>query len=57
MAIYEYLCSWCGQKFEHTQSIKSEPLLKCVYCQGPATRVIHVPALDFRGTGWSTPGR
>ena len=32
MPTYDYLCSNCGHKFEHFQSITARPLRKCPKC-------------------------
>ncbi|MEW5806499.1 MAG: FmdB family zinc ribbon protein [Acidobacteriota bacterium] len=52
MPIYEYECRKCGKRFEKIQSFSDKPINKCNDCGGPAHRVISVPAIQFKGTGW-----
>jgi len=56
MAQYTYLCSSCAHSFSIQQSIKDEPIRLCPMCGWSIERVIFASALDFRGSGWSTPG-
>lgn len=63
MPFYEYKCSTCGETFEVMQSISSEPLERCTgeTCarqdgkrrgRGKIARVLHAPAIHFKGTGF-----
>ncbi len=52
MPIYEYKCSKCGKTFEMLQSISSEPISKCIYCQGRTKKVISMSSFHFKGKGW-----
>ncbi len=53
MPTYEYRCEKCKKKFEKFQSMKDEPLKKCILCGGKAERLIGAGAgLIFKGTGF-----
>jgi putative FmdB family regulatory protein len=52
MPIYEYECLECGERFELRQSVKDEPVKKCVKCGGGARRVIHPVGIIFKGSGF-----
>jgi putative FmdB family regulatory protein len=55
MPTYEYQCQKCGHTFEQFQSIKAEPLQKCVQkgCRGKVRRLIGAGAgLLFKGSGF-----
>jgi putative FmdB family regulatory protein len=52
LPIYEYRCSKCGKTFEMLQSISSEPISKCIYCQGRAKKVISMSSFQLKGKGW-----
>ena len=52
MPLYEYECGKCGKRFEVIQKFSDEPLKKCKFCKGPATRLVSSPAFHFKGTGW-----
>jgi putative FmdB family regulatory protein len=51
MPIYEYKCE-NGHVFDVMQSIAEEPLTMCVECGAPAVRVLHSPAVHFKGSGF-----
>ncbi len=51
MPIYEYRCEK-GHSFEVMQRISDEPLETCERCTAPATRVLHAPAVHFKGSGF-----
>src|SRR5271167_4150195 len=51
MPTYEYRCTK-GHTFEVTQSINDEPLTKCEVCGRPVARVLHSPAVHFKGSGF-----
>jgi putative FmdB family regulatory protein len=59
---YEYKCSTCGKTFEVMQSMSDEPLTHCTgqTCvrddgkrrgRGRISRVLHAPAIHFKGSG------
>ena len=52
MPLYEYQCDQCGDLFEVRQKFSDEPLSTHEKCGGPAHRLISVPALQFKGTGF-----
>lgn len=52
MPNYEYQCDKCGDRFEVRQKFADEPLATHEKCGGPVHRLISVPALQFKGTGW-----
>lgn len=55
MPTYEYQCHKCGHTFEEFQSIKAEPLQKCIKkgCRGKVRRLIGAGAgLLFKGSGF-----
>jgi putative FmdB family regulatory protein len=51
MPIYEYRCT-NGHTFETVQSIKDPPLETCEVCGAPVQRVLHSPAVHFKGSGF-----
>jgi len=52
MPRYDYLCHQCGETFEVSQKFADEPLKIHEGCGGELERLISVPALQFKGTGW-----
>jgi putative FmdB family regulatory protein len=51
MPIYEYRCTK-GHHFDAQQSISDDPLTKCEVCGRPVVRVLHSPAVHFKGSGF-----
>jgi putative FmdB family regulatory protein len=51
MPIYDYLCT-AGHRFERLQRFADEPLEACEVCGKPAQRVLHAPAVHFKGKGF-----
>jgi putative FmdB family regulatory protein len=51
MPIYEYRCEK-GHTFEALQRMSEDPLTSCETCAAPATRVLHAPAVHFKGSGF-----
>ena len=49
--MYEYRCTK-GHTFEVSQSINDDPLTKCQVCGSPVQRVLHSPAVHFKGSGF-----
>jgi len=49
--IYEYKCE-NGHVFDVMQRMVEEPLTKCQECGAPAVRVLHSPAVHFKGSGF-----
>ena len=63
MPFYEYRCSTCGKTFEVLQSMSDDPLTACTgqTCvrddgkrrgRGKIARVLHAPAIHFKGSGF-----
>ncbi|HEX5927841.1 MAG TPA: FmdB family zinc ribbon protein [Solirubrobacterales bacterium] len=51
MPIYEYKCE-NGHVFDVIQKMTDEPLTECQECGAPAARVLHSPAIHFKGSGF-----
>ncbi len=51
MPIYEYRCD-NGHTFETLQRMADDPLTECEVCGAPAQRVLHAPAVHFKGSGF-----
>jgi putative FmdB family regulatory protein len=51
MPIYEYLCT-DGHRVELVQRFSDESLTACEVCGKPAQRVLHAPAVHFKGKGF-----
>ena len=51
MPIYEYKCE-NGHVFEVIQKMTDEALTECQECGAPAVRVLHSPAVHFKGSGF-----
>jgi putative FmdB family regulatory protein len=49
--IYEYKCD-NGHVFDVMQRMSDEPLTECQECGAPAVRVLHSPAVHFKGSGF-----
>jgi putative FmdB family regulatory protein len=49
--IYEYKCE-NGHVFDVMQRMADEPLTKCQECGAAAVRVLHSPAVHFKGSGF-----
>ena len=52
MPLYEYECFLCHQRFERIQKVNDEPIKTCPQCGGSVRRLLGVPALQFKGSGW-----
>ena len=51
MPTYEYRCTK-GHSFDVIQGINDAPLTKCEVCGSPVERVLHSPAVHFKGSGF-----
>jgi putative FmdB family regulatory protein len=51
MPIYEYLCT-AGHRVELVQRFADEALTVCEVCGKKARRVLHAPAVHFKGKGF-----
>jgi putative FmdB family regulatory protein len=49
--VYDYKCEK-GHRFEVFQSMSDKPLKKCEECGAKAERVLHAPAIHFKGSGF-----
>lgn len=52
MPIYDYHCDHCGHAFSAVQSFSDERLDVCANCGKRPRRLIAMPALVFKGSGW-----
>ena len=52
MPLYEYQCKKCKHKFEKIQKFSDPSIRKCPECGSPVEKVMHAPAVQFKGTGW-----
>ena len=52
MPLYEYKCHGCNKTFEVRQKFADEPLKVHEECGGEAERLISVPSLQFKGSGF-----
>jgi putative FmdB family regulatory protein len=52
MPLYEYQCENCGERFEAMQKFADAPLTLHEKCGGPVRRLLSVPALQFKGSGF-----
>jgi len=52
MPLYEYECYLCSERFERIQKVSATPISECPFCQGAVRRLLGVPALQFKGTGF-----
>lgn len=51
MPIYEYRCE-NGHLFEVMQSMSEDALTDCIECGAPVQKVLHSPAIHFKGSGF-----
>jgi putative FmdB family regulatory protein len=49
--VYEYKCD-NGHVFDVIQRMADEPLTECQECGASAVRVLHSPAVHFKGSGF-----
>ncbi len=52
MPLYEYECLECKVRTEKIQRFSDPLLAACPSCGGEVKRLIHAPAVQFKGTGW-----
>jgi putative FmdB family regulatory protein len=52
MPLYDYKCHLCGKTFEVRQKFADPVLTAHEECGGELERLISVPALQFKGTGF-----
>ena len=53
MPLYDYRCE-NGHTFEVMQRMSEDPLTTCTECGAPVQRVLHAPAVHFKGSGFYT---
>ena len=51
MPLYEFECQKCHHRFERIQSV-SAPDPECPKCGSKVERLLHAPAVQFKGSGW-----
>lgn len=51
MPIYEYRCE-NGHEFEVLGKFTDDPLTECQVCGAPCQKVLHPPAIHFKGSGF-----
>ena len=52
MPLYEYECFVCGHGFERIRRVADASSVACPECGGKVRRLLGVPALQFKGSGW-----
>ncbi len=52
MPLYEYACHRCGKTFEVIQKFSDQTLTVHEDCGGTLERLLSVPTLQFKGSGW-----
>ncbi|MEO8369753.1 MAG: FmdB family zinc ribbon protein [Candidatus Solibacter sp.] len=52
MPLYDYRCHKCGEVFEVRQKFADANLTVHEACGGELERMISLPAIQFKGTGW-----
>lgn len=52
MPLYEYECFLCRSRFERIQRAAADLVEACPACGGAVRRILGVPALQFKGSGW-----
>ena len=52
MPLYEYECQQCSERIERIQRFSDPPLTTCPSCEGELRRLLHAPAVQFKGSGW-----
>ena len=56
MPLYEYECTACHRRTEKIQKFSDPELTVCPHCGGQLERLIHAPAVSFKGGGWYADG-
>jgi putative FmdB family regulatory protein len=51
MPTYDYLCD-NGHRFEFVQRITEDALTECIECGAPVRRLLHAPAIHYKGSGF-----
>jgi putative FmdB family regulatory protein len=56
MPLYEYKCTACHKHTEKIQKFSDPEITVCPHCSGKLERVLHAPAVSFKGGGWYADG-
>lgn len=56
MPLYEYECTACHRRTEKIQKFSDAPLTVCPHCGGALEKLLHAPAVSFKGGGWYADG-
>jgi putative FmdB family regulatory protein len=48
----EYKCRRCGERIERIEKVSGPHLKKCPKCGGGVERLVALPAIQFKGSGW-----
>ncbi len=54
MPTYDYGCANCGNRFEIRQRFSDEPVTSCPKCHHEVRRLLHAPAIIYKGSGFYT---
>lgn len=54
MALYEYECVKCSNRFEVRRTFNNESAVVCPRCQGQGRRIFSPTAVIFNGSGFYT---
>ena len=54
MPTYDYGCANCGHRFEIRQRFSDEPVTSCPKCHQEVRRLLHAPAIIYKGSGFYT---
>ena len=52
MPTYDYACASCGNQYEKREGFDAKPRQKCPKCGKMAQRMLSLPAVVFKGTGF-----
>lgn len=52
MPTYEYACESCGNRYEKREGFDAPARQKCPKCKKTAQRVLSVPSVVFKGSGF-----
>ena len=52
MPIYDYRCDACGHAFSAVRSYSDGPVEECPHCGKRPRKLLVVPAVVFKGSGW-----
>src|SRR5438105_6317750 len=52
MPTYEYECKKCRERFERFQKMTDPAVEECPECGGDVRKVLHPPAIAFKGSGF-----